>query len=439
MAQIFSALRFMSGRSLQITLVISLCGGAAQAARFQNLYVVTVLPDAAAPDQRAVAEKAAFARLLVRVTGNRAAAADPLLAPLIEDARAYENSYGVDRQGRPIVGFNAARVEQALTALNLPVWGAERPLTLIWIAVDDGAGGRGMLAANELAADLPPATVELLTMVRTELAAVADERGLPIALPLLDLEDLNAVTFTDVWGGFEDRIGLASARYRADAVLIGRVRPGVLGYEFEWLLLKDAVRQPHRRHRGTRRTRRGGGSLCGRDQHRRRRDLRAAHRARRRDVRGLRPRSELSRDAERAAERRRREPRARRAELARCGARRRARDRASARARRRVEPGRRTADWSNRAAGRRGAARIPARAAAARRNELALVAERDLHRSDGAGRAARAAARRRKTIPLRWRCSSSPVCPTGSTVGSRRPSIGERGLAACSTPPPTSC
>jgi hypothetical protein len=101
-----------------------------------------------------------------------------------------------------------------------------------------------MLAANELAADLPPPTAELLTSLRTELAAVADERGLPIALPLLDLEDLGAVTFADVWGGFEDRVGLASQRYRADAVLIGRVRPGVLGFEFEWLLVRDGVRQP---------------------------------------------------------------------------------------------------------------------------------------------------------------------------------------------------
>jgi hypothetical protein len=243
-SQVFSAFRLGRFRSLPVALALLLVLGAAQAARFQNLYVVTVPPDAGAPVQRAVAEKTALARLLVRVTGNRAAAADPQLASLINDASSYESSYGVDRQGRPQVGFYAARVDQALTALNYPVWGAERPLTLIWIAVDDGAGGRGMLAANELAADLPPATAELLTMIRTELATVSDERGLPIALPLLDLEDLNAVAFTDVWGGFEDRVGQGSARYRADAVLIGRVRPGVLGYEFDWLLLKDGVRQP---------------------------------------------------------------------------------------------------------------------------------------------------------------------------------------------------
>ena len=54
---------------------------------------------------------------------------------------------------------------------------------------------------------------------------------------------LNAVTFTDVWGGFEDRIVAASTRYRADAVLIGRVRPGPLGNEVEWLFVHGVERQ----------------------------------------------------------------------------------------------------------------------------------------------------------------------------------------------------
>jgi hypothetical protein len=81
----------------------------------------------------------------------------------------------------------------------------------------------------------------ILSAIRTELTAVADERGLPIALPLLDLEDLDAVTFLDVWAGDEERIGSAATRYRADAVLIGRVRPGVLGVgnEIQWLLVND--------------------------------------------------------------------------------------------------------------------------------------------------------------------------------------------------------
>jgi hypothetical protein len=84
---------------------------------------------------------------------------------------------------------------------------------------------------------------ELLKAVRSEIVAAADERGLPIAWPLLDLEDLNAVTFTDVWGGFEDRVVAGSARYRADAVLIGRVRPGIFGAETEWLFVNGVERR----------------------------------------------------------------------------------------------------------------------------------------------------------------------------------------------------
>ena len=158
---------------------------AARAATFPNLYSVTVNQDPAAADQRAAAT-AALAAVLVRVTGNRYAGLDPELKPLISDASRYTTQYGTDRQGRAIVGFNATRVEQALAGLNVRMWGSERPLTLIWIAVDDGQGGRALLGSGDPPAGATPAMVDLLAMLRTELAAVADERGLPLALPRLD-------------------------------------------------------------------------------------------------------------------------------------------------------------------------------------------------------------------------------------------------------------
>jgi hypothetical protein len=158
----------------------------------------------------------------------------------------FLTSYGLDRQGRALVGFSGSQVESALTQAGMPVLGPERPLTLLWVAIDDGVGGRALLGANEtndLGAAATPRLTELIESVRAEIVATADERGMPIAWPLLDLEDLNAVTFTDVWGGFDDRIVAASMRYRADAVLIGRVRPGLLGNEVEWLFVQGGARQ----------------------------------------------------------------------------------------------------------------------------------------------------------------------------------------------------
>ena len=216
---------------------------AAHAARFANLYSVTVNQDPAAAEQRAAATQAAFIAVLVRVTGNRYAEQDPALQPLLRDASRYTTQYGTDRQGRAIVGFNATRVDQALAGLNVRIWGAERPLTLIWASVDDGQGGRALLGAGDAPADTAPATADLLTTVRTQLAAVADERGLPIVLPQLDAEDLAAVTVDDVSSGLDDRVIAASARYRADAVLIGRLRPGLVDNEVDWVLVKDGERR----------------------------------------------------------------------------------------------------------------------------------------------------------------------------------------------------
>jgi hypothetical protein len=80
-------------------------------------------------------------------------------------------------------------------------------------------------------------------MLRTELAAAADERGLPLVLPRLDADDLAVVTIDDVSGGRDDRVTAASVRYRADAVLVGRLHPGLVGNEVEWVLFKDGERR----------------------------------------------------------------------------------------------------------------------------------------------------------------------------------------------------
>jgi hypothetical protein len=47
----------------------------------------------------------------------------------------------------------------------------------------------------------------------------------PVAFPLLDAEELERVSFSDIWGGFDDRLLEASRRYGANSVLVGRIRP----------------------------------------------------------------------------------------------------------------------------------------------------------------------------------------------------------------------
>ncbi|HEX6998888.1 MAG TPA: DUF2066 domain-containing protein [Gammaproteobacteria bacterium] len=213
-------------------------GPDAYAATFTDLYRITVDPVEGAADPRLENIRAAMGRLLTRVTGSRDARFDPDLAPLIEEADDFVNQYGQDRQGRIRVDFNASRLAQALMALNRPVWGPERPLTLLWVAFDNGLGERALLGAGDPAgAGVSPEMAALMKSTREELTLVAEERGLPIAFPLLDVQDLAAIGFPDVWGGFEEPVRAASARYAPDAILIGRVRASDFGPEVQWLLL----------------------------------------------------------------------------------------------------------------------------------------------------------------------------------------------------------
>jgi hypothetical protein len=61
--------------------------------------------------------------------------------------------------------------------------------------------------------------------LRQRILDVAERRGLPVVLPLLDTIDLQNVSFSDIWGGFDEALLGASERYEADSILVGRIRP----------------------------------------------------------------------------------------------------------------------------------------------------------------------------------------------------------------------
>jgi uncharacterized protein len=218
-----------------------LIAGSAGAATFEELYTVRV---AAEPDaSRSQIEAAAMSTLLIRVTGRNDAPFDPRLAPLISRAGNFVNTYGLmmDRE-RYEVQFNATAVQRELTNLQYPVWGPERPLTLVWIAVDGGLGEREILAAGLPVMERSPEMTELMAQLRQALTSTAEQRGLPLAFPLMDLEDLIAVDFADVWGGFGERLTEASRRYQADALLVGRAWAGDFGMEVQWTLFHNGQR-----------------------------------------------------------------------------------------------------------------------------------------------------------------------------------------------------
>lgn len=213
----------------------------AAAAIFPDLYTVTVEIDPAAPDRRAAAIERGMELLLTRVTGRPGAARSPELGPLVASAPRLVTAYGQVDTDRVRVGFNGAAVQSQLAALDWPLWGADRPQLVLWAAIDFGDGQRSLIGAenNAFAGDprsLSLAQAELRDGLRDELVRAADERGLPLRVPLMDEADFQLASFAAVWGGFTGVLTEASSRYAADFVLNVRIAMTELGLEIDWQL-----------------------------------------------------------------------------------------------------------------------------------------------------------------------------------------------------------
>ena len=197
-------------------LLVLLWSALARAEVVPNLYQASV----AVSDQSAAelhrAAGVGLAEVLVRVSGHSDADRNPALAAALANAERYLDQYRYERAAGTAPGtvaklnYAAGPVDQLVRGAGLPLWGANRPSVLVWLALDDGKS-RGFVreAGNP----------ELVAALREQ----ARRRGLALRFPLLDGGDLSAVSTDDVWRLDAAKVQPAAERYRADALLLGHL------------------------------------------------------------------------------------------------------------------------------------------------------------------------------------------------------------------------
>ena len=154
---------------------------------------------------------------------------DPLNTPTIGDPLQIE---APKTQLELVIQFDPEPVQALIRSAGLPIWRAQRERVLVWAVVAD-ENGRQIVGA---ASDLP---------LVAGLSQRARDRGLPLTLPLLDLEDQLAVDPAAVWGRLSQVIDPASRRYGADVLLLGRISPdGMGGWRSDWEFWVDGVVVP---------------------------------------------------------------------------------------------------------------------------------------------------------------------------------------------------
>lgn len=199
--------------------------------------------------------RAAMVQVLVRVTGDADVSSAPGVSELVGEAGRYVQSYRfvkvapaeqpaeqADTDAPPPpsadmaaqqprsavrVRFDDQALNTAIRARELPVWGRERPQTLIWLGVRTD-GSDSIVNADD-AAD-----------IASGLVSTALQRGVPVLFPLMDLQDQRQVAPADIWAGFYDRLADASQRYpHTDMLAISAVQ--LNGWQAEWTLLHDGT------------------------------------------------------------------------------------------------------------------------------------------------------------------------------------------------------
>jgi hypothetical protein len=150
----------------------------------------------------AIAE--ALRTVVVRVSGQRDAA--ERLSSALKNPRQFVQRFGVTADNILEVGFDDVSIDRLLLDANLPIWGRERPATLVVLGLDE-LGGRWV------SADAPQVD-------RDRLEAAARERGVPLRWVILEAQDQNQLSA----GAAPSAMLQIAERHGANALLVGRGR-----------------------------------------------------------------------------------------------------------------------------------------------------------------------------------------------------------------------
>lgn len=191
-------------------------------------------------EQRTVSVKAGLAEVLIRASGHEQVLEHEVVQKMLDQPDAYlaqfsyrTNDKAVESDAsalRLMMRFDPASVIRALDEAGLPVWGSNRPNVLVWLAIQ---GPNGRFVVNN---ENNPLLAEVL-------ATEAKRRGVPVLLPLMDLEDEQLISVSDIWGQFSDRVGSASVRYSPDATFTGRFYRSGDGWQAYWVLKNGGQRE----------------------------------------------------------------------------------------------------------------------------------------------------------------------------------------------------
>jgi hypothetical protein len=194
-----------------------------QAETVKGLYQVREPVNGQSPEEREQATQRALDTLVLRLTGDPKAAQSPGLAAIRKEPQQIISQYGFEAGPPEVlkVDFDPGTTEQALRRAGLAMWGANRPSILGWW-LNDSTEGSSLVGDGQASA--------------APLRRAAQHRGLPLRLPLADLNEQIVATAPNLEGADSGPLLAASERYNADALLAVHAKEEGGQWQAKWQL-----------------------------------------------------------------------------------------------------------------------------------------------------------------------------------------------------------
>ena len=179
--------RRRSTRSAAVVFAAMLCGGTPLHGEIVDwLYDVEVTAKSQAQADQRLAARSALREMLTRMTGLRNVPLSQPIVRALDSPEMYYVGYRFiqvrdDGEQRLQVNFEPESIQELVSEASLPIWSADRPRVLAWLAVRED----GRIRVLDSNSDHPLAI---------SLRQRSRQRGVPLRLPLMDLEDRELIS-----------------------------------------------------------------------------------------------------------------------------------------------------------------------------------------------------------------------------------------------------
>jgi len=202
------------------------------AVEIKGLFEAEVITRSQSRDDRNAALREALVIVLNRVMAGADIMQDPTVLTALNNAAAYvdQYQYALVSDGKEAnsprtmrVMFNEETLMELMRSSQLSIWNEVRDEVLLWLVVE--RFGKKEIFEPEQHVD-----------INTALQAAAKLKGIPILLPLMDLEEKQRVRAKDILSAYPEHLLTASERYDVSAILSGKIVQRRSCWRSEWTL-----------------------------------------------------------------------------------------------------------------------------------------------------------------------------------------------------------